>query len=93
MAKRKRISHGKVAADEAQKAALDAASAVIPEFGKARSIRSAIGHADKAVQHAKKAAEQIVKDRKRKVKKALTDKVPRIRPKMPRLTPKWPRLR
>ncbi|HUV57073.1 MAG TPA: hypothetical protein VMV84_07565 [Dehalococcoidales bacterium] len=82
----KRISHGKAAADEGKKAALDAASVAFPDLGKARGIKGAIDHGERAVHHAKKAAEQAVRSKTRKAEKALRNLVNLSLPKRKRTT-------
>ena len=69
----KRISHGKAAADEARKAALDAAGVAFPDLDKARGIIGAVDHGEKAVYHTKKVVEKAVRDKKRKVKNTIAD--------------------
>jgi hypothetical protein len=81
MAKRKRISHGKAAADEAKKAALDAASIAIPELSKARNIIGTIYHGEKAAQHAKKAIKETIRAKTRKLRKAIEDPLKLKQPK------------
>ena len=70
----KRISHHKKAADEAKKAALDAASVVFPDFGKAHSIVSGIDHSEKAIYHGKKAGENELNKLKNRIKGLLKRK-------------------
>lgn len=67
----KRTSHRKAAADEAKKAALDAASVVFPDLSKARSIIGVIDHGEKAIQHGRKAVKSTVRSRINRIKKAL----------------------
>jgi len=73
MAKRKRISHSKAAADEAKKAALDAASIAIPELSKARNIIGTIHHTERAAWHTKEAIKKTVRAETRKFMKAIED--------------------